>query len=603
MDHLDPIPAEPIAGAVTPAPGDAVVAAEPPGADAVPQDVEAAPAVADAASSPGRRRRWIVAGGVVAAVVLGTIALVIALGTKPLPAAVQYLPGDSAIVFELRPELPGDQRQHLGNLLAHFPGFEDQSTLTQKLDEVLARIVDEASGGTVDYLSRIKPILAGPLAAGLSRDAFEHIADVDTQPRGLIVGTTDGTASCDSVLGPTSPLETHRGVELRSSSGGFACAIDGRHLLLGDTASVMAGIDAQLDHAGIDTSATFGAARKRIAGDQLALLYVNGSAIVEGMSKLVPILGAATVVASRVPEWVIIGLRVVDDAVQVEMQAAPVEAPALAADLPTIPPPAPGTFAEILPADAFGFVEAHGIGAGIERLIAQLKADPSQAAAIDQLEQALVVVGGADNIIAWIQDFGFAGLPLGDSAGGVVLVRGTDAGATAGRLAQVRNLLVLASTGTDITVRDSEHAGTAITTVDLGDLGTMLNGLGLGLDSSPVAPGVRLSFSLAAREDILMVGIGDGAIERLLDVDAAASLATSALYRRGLELTGGPIDAAGFAALDAIIARLIQLATSGAGGDAWTRDVKPYIEHLAAISASTTTTAAGTRARFVLIVK
>ena len=125
------------------------------------------------------------------------------LAASPLPDVLKYLPADSAIVVELRPELPGDQRQHLGNLLAHFPGFEDQSTLNAKLDEVLERITREASAGEVDYATRVKPLLAGPMAVSVTADALTG----DDRPASaadgvLFVATTDGSATCASIFGP-----------------------------------------------------------------------------------------------------------------------------------------------------------------------------------------------------------------------------------------------------------------------------------------------------------------------------------------------------------------------------------------------------------------
>ena len=50
------------------------------------------------------------------AIAIGAILL---FGSRPVPEALKYIPADAAVVVELRPELPGDQLQKLGNLLAH----------------------------------------------------------------------------------------------------------------------------------------------------------------------------------------------------------------------------------------------------------------------------------------------------------------------------------------------------------------------------------------------------------------------------------------------------------------------------------------------------
>ena len=56
-------------------------------------------------------------------------------------------------------DLPGDQMQKLGNLLSHFPGFLDQTTLPAKLDEASGRSSAGSANGELDYLTDIKPWL------------------------------------------------------------------------------------------------------------------------------------------------------------------------------------------------------------------------------------------------------------------------------------------------------------------------------------------------------------------------------------------------------------------------------------------------------------
>src|SRR6185369_13514937 len=124
----------------------------------------AAAATAVAATS---RRRWLIAGGVAVVAIAAVIAGVILLGSRPSPEALRYIPADSVVVGELRLDLPGDQLEKVGNLLAHFPGFKDQSSLPQKLDELLGRLVQSATTGGADYGADVKPWLAGPLFFGV----------------------------------------------------------------------------------------------------------------------------------------------------------------------------------------------------------------------------------------------------------------------------------------------------------------------------------------------------------------------------------------------------------------------------------------------------
>src|SRR5689334_612853 len=102
------------------------------------------------AAASGSRVRWMLALGVVALAAIVAVGAIVILGSKPTPPALAYIPSDSTVVVELRPDLPGDQVQKLGNLLAHFPGFLDQSTLPAKLDEAFSKLVGQASNGSVD---------------------------------------------------------------------------------------------------------------------------------------------------------------------------------------------------------------------------------------------------------------------------------------------------------------------------------------------------------------------------------------------------------------------------------------------------------------------
>jgi len=93
-----------------------------------------APAAA-AVAGRSSRTRWIVAGIALVLVAGLTIGAGILLTSRATPEALGYIPSSMTVVAEVRMDLPGDQLQKVGNLLAHFPGFKDQSTLTQKLSE------------------------------------------------------------------------------------------------------------------------------------------------------------------------------------------------------------------------------------------------------------------------------------------------------------------------------------------------------------------------------------------------------------------------------------------------------------------------------------
>ena len=96
-----------------------------------------------AGARPRRSRvRWLVAGVIVALVVgITAVATLSLTGASPTSTVVGYVPADSVAYGELRLDLPGDQRQEVGEFLSKFPGFADQAALDNKLDEVLDRLL------------------------------------------------------------------------------------------------------------------------------------------------------------------------------------------------------------------------------------------------------------------------------------------------------------------------------------------------------------------------------------------------------------------------------------------------------------------------------
>jgi len=544
------------------------------------------------------RTRWLVGGGVAVAAVAAIALAASFLAASPMPDVLKYLPADSAIVVELRPELPGDQRQHLGNLLAHFPGFEDQSTLDAKLDEVLERVTREASAGQVDYATRVKPLLAGPMAVSVTADALGDSMTGGTPDGVLLVATTDGSATCASIFGPIGETTTYRSVDvetLGSFGPGAACALHERYLLVGTEASVQGGLDARLDGKGVDRSSTYRAARSKLEGDQLGSMFLDGDPIIAVIEETAGGFGGA----AQLPEgfWLIQGFRVTDEALVFDAYTAAV-ASMLPSGAPTSAPASESRFAAALPADTLAFVEYHGVGASVEQALAALGAQPGTGEVLQGLEDALLTLGGTDNLTGWIEDAGIAVLPAGDAFGGAVLVRGTDAETATARVTQIRNLLVLASTGTDITVTDSEHDGVTITTVDLGDLSSLFDDAGF-----PVAgERSRLELAFAARDDLVVIGVGDGVVERILDVEAGSSLATSATYGRVIEIAGAKNDLQVFIALDATLT-LVEGFLPPDERAMWSTELKPYLDHLAGVAMTSVNSSSGAHIRGVLTVK
>src|SRR5664280_2656701 len=150
-------------------------------AEFTPAPVEPGAPHQDGASTGGARsprpaglRRWGIALVVVAlgvgAVSVGTIFLASGSATSTVEG---WIPAGTVIYLESRADLPGDQRQNVGNIIARFPGFKDQSSLDSKIDQAL----DEALQKTgISWTSDLKPWVSGEVGVALTGDLLDIAA-------------------------------------------------------------------------------------------------------------------------------------------------------------------------------------------------------------------------------------------------------------------------------------------------------------------------------------------------------------------------------------------------------------------------------------------
>ena len=211
-------------------------------------------------SSPGRTRlRWGLALVGVLIVALGSFAIVSLVGGRPSPSiALGYMPATTVSYSEIRLDLPGDQRQKLAAFLQAFPGFQDQSAIEPKIDEVFDRIVKAASKDSQTWTADIKPWFGGQIAIGAGvpdPTASSAMAMAGSEP-GLVAVTVVDRAKAIAWL-----TKTAKGAPFQQSTYGDAdlftvtasgsadatmsgaVAINDKVMLAGPTASVKAAID------------------------------------------------------------------------------------------------------------------------------------------------------------------------------------------------------------------------------------------------------------------------------------------------------------------------------------------------------------------------
>jgi Protein of unknown function (DUF3352) len=585
------------------------------------------------------RGRWVVVIGVAGLAIVGAVAAIAVLSGRPTPEALRYIPADEAMVAELRMDLPGDQLQKVGNLLAHFPGFKDQSILGQKIDETIDRLANAASSGSVSYTTQVKPWLAGPLFAGARAPGAGP-----GSTRWVVVATTNGQVSCDAPFaGQPSPTASgYNGVDLHvSADGSFACALDGRYGILGDPASVRAALDAHAGHSGIDTVSQYRSARDALGGDRLATVYVSrdalagtagGAGAIPSQSLVLPSsLLAMTpgfdAVLSSLPAWAMAGLSAEDDAIVLDLVTAPLPPAASSAagsSSSPAPPPASGPpphtsrVATLVPADTLLLLDVHGAGAALRNGIAALRANPQVGTQVGQVDAALGALGGPEALVNWVGDAGIVIVPDGTPAtgaapsaaggapvtglppvtGGILLLAADDATATA-RADQLRGLLVLAALGGSVTTHDRTIDGTRVTIADLGDLSKLSQAIGGGVT---VPAGTHAVISIAARGPMVMIGSGESFARRILDTAPGSSLADLASYRtamgHGVESNVGQA----YLSVGGLIG-LVEPMLPEADRARFDADDKPYLAPFDSLLVTDSLENGGVRVRLVVTVK
>jgi hypothetical protein len=567
-----------------------------------PAGFEAAPPAVGSGGS--NRTRWVIGLGVAGLAIVIAIGAFLLLGARPTPEALRYVTGDSALVAEVRLDLPGDQMQKVGNLLAHFPGFQDQSILRDKIDESLSRLLADVSDAEVDYRTDVKPWINGPAFIGLAAPPAGSTDVNDSVP--LISATTNGAVDCVAALGDAVTHETYRGLDLviDTAEFGLACVVDGRQALLGPPATVRSALDAKADGTGMDKNERYRAARAALGGDQLATVFLNGADFADlipmpsfGDVPVPGLGGLGGLAGGALPEWVMAGIRAEDDALVLDTVAAPVPAPTSGPSLVPLPATHPSVLAGMVPADTLLLIEDQGTGVTVQNLLTTLRADPNLGAALGMLDG----MGGPGELVGWIEDAGVAVVGGPDTPSVGVLLLAIDDAAAASRVTTLNNLLALAGIGGGIEIRETTVAGVQVTTVVITDLGALIPPGTLPGDVEPPAGGT-VEFSIAAKDRAILVGIGEGFMTGLLNVQPGSSLADQAGYqhatRRGLASSRTSVYAGVPAALDLLEGFLPEEIRSQ-----WESDILPYLEPLEAVSISISGDAAASRSRFVVTVK
>jgi hypothetical protein len=556
--------------------------------------------VAVGSGRPGRSRtRWLVAGVATVLVAVGVGAGTLLLtGQSSDPDVLAWTPADRVSYVELRLDLPGGQQAELAEVLSAFPGFDDQAAFPAKISEALDRLVSEASEGTYDYRTDIDPWFAGRVSFSSGPTPAPSGSEVSLAVSALVlIGVDDAAAATAWVAevlaegGATTTTETHAGVTITVIDDAepqtddvpmdvpeLGYAIVGSTLAYGDLDSIKAAIDTK-GETGILTNAQFKQAKAAFTGDRIAFFYADAAAAFSALDAVPADLdpdgmtGAVVdLMRSVTPAWTAGAMRAIDGSFVLETRSPRVAAfPAATARASAI--------ADLVPSDTLLLLTAHDIGSGLDTLRDLLATKPQLADAVEQVDQALALVGGFEAATGWIGDVGIAIEPDGDGVVGGLVITPTDPADARQLFTTLTAFLELGAGDMDVEVREETYAGAEITILDLGPLEELTGGASAGV-LPPLGGDAELA--LTVTDEVVVIGFGSSFVRDVLDAREGPSLADDARFTALLERVGaqhGQLSWMDVAAMRTLIEGIIP-ASERAEYDA---EIRPYLTPFDAI--------------------
>jgi uncharacterized protein DUF3352 len=562
---------------IQPADNDATVVWSPPHANPG-SDVAPTPTVAVAVErrGGGSRLRWAIALLVTALVVGVAIAAFVLLAGQTAPSKLLgYVPADSVVYGEVRLDLPGDQRQKLGEFLSKFPGFADQSTLDAKLDESLDKLIRGATKDSQDYTTKIKPWFGGEIGFSIGKLPSTGAA---SDPHGLVIVSVTDTAKAkawfDDVLSKAPrTTEIYKGVDLVLIGEGARKAAVGIHasvMLAGDEASVKAAIDSN-GSGSFASNERFRKSQAAVTGDALGYLFLDGNAYgawLSTMAQASPGVGLALDDATRrlIPQWFVVRLQARGDAIAVE---------AVAPSLPTRVhrENRVSKIAPHVPPSTIAIVDAHDYGQVVLEIVDVYRNNPATKDTVKQVDQAAALVGGLNGIFGWMEDAAIVVTRDGGSVNGGLVFTSTDRAAGERLLSTLRSFAVLGGGQSGITVHDETYGDATISIIDFGDLRDL--GPTVGLTMPPI--GGRGEIAYASTADLVVVGVGSAFVKSVLDTKPGSSLADEARFKTLLGRVGERNTTDAFVDI-AVVRDLVEsVASTQSGYGEYLKNVKPYL--------------------------
>ena len=426
------------------------------------------------------RVRWLAAGVLIALVAavtgLATFALT---SSKSTSVVLGYVPTDSVAYGELRLDLPGDQRQNVGAFLSKFPGFADQAALDSKLDEVLDRLVGQASQDKQSYTKDVKPWFGGQMGFAMGPiDVGSGDGPAAHDRRALVLLSVKDAALAKSWLDSTTQAagasgspQTYNGAQLTvfaepkmADAQAAYTIVDDKVAVVGDLASVKNAVDTK-GGSPLATGDAVSAAQASVTGDSLGFMFVDLKAIADATAKLgasisqaggsVPSLPAA--LTDLIPGWAAARIRVEGDALRLDGVSQHKDG------MPGPDENRANAVAGYAPPSTIALAAGNDYGATLKETLEIYEKDPALKDAYAQIDQMAGLLGGLDAIVGWLGDTGVVVDKHGDAVEGGIVSIPADAAQGKQLFTTLRSFVQMAGSNSGISVTDETYNGQTIT--------------------------------------------------------------------------------------------------------------------------------------------
>ncbi len=190
--------------------------------------------------------------------------------------AAALAPAETDVYVNIYLQPSAGQQMNLGGLIGRLPGFADEASLDEKIDQVVGNLL-ASSGIELDYRTQIKPWLGSQVAlAAWATDtepgvvAIIDVKDVDAAGQAL-----------EDLAGDPGLVENYKGVEIRTTDDGAYALVDDFLVMSETAANIEAVVDVRNGAASLSGRSEYSSAMSDLPSDHLASAFVDIVGIAE----------------------------------------------------------------------------------------------------------------------------------------------------------------------------------------------------------------------------------------------------------------------------------------------------------------------------------